>query len=142
MDYFGFERTEEFWKKKTGRYFINGDTGKREYGYWDDRFLRYAKKIGYRGFCKDNADVEDVKGFIKRGIPVMVDWFSPREGAHFSVVVGFGRNKIFLADPAFGKIKAYALPWFLRRWSDHGFVAKDHPKNDPGWVQRICVVYK
>ena len=142
MDYFGFEQTEDFWKKKTGKYFINGDTGKREYGYWEDKFLKFVKTIGYHGFCKDNSDVKEIESFIKKDITVMVNWFSPKEGAHFSVVVGFDKNKIFLADPAFGKIKKYELDWFLKRWSDHGLVKKDYPKNDPGWVHRICVVYK
>jgi hypothetical protein len=47
-----------------------------------------------------------------------VGWTSPEEGGHYSVVVGFEKNKILLADPHFGKIKKHEIKWFKNRWGE------------------------
>jgi len=141
MDFYGVNKPLEYWKKSSGRDFIDEDTGKSEFGYFDDKFVESVKEFGFDGFCKDNSNVEEIKKYLEKSIPVIVDWFSPEEESHFSVVVGLDNDYIFIADPHFGEIKKYDLEWFLKRWSDHGLVPKDYPKNNPGWVHRICVVY-
>jgi len=141
MDFYGFDRPVEYWKEVTGKEFINGDTGAVEFGYWDEMFVDNVKKLGYQGFCKDNSSIDEIKDYISREIPVIVNWFSPEQGSHFSVVSGVEGDKIYFADPCFGEIKEYNVNWFLERWSDHGLVPMDYPDNDPGWVHRICVVY-
>lgn len=141
MDYYGFEQPEDYWKKVTEKEFTNKQTGERKIGYFDDKFVEVAENLGHKGFCKDNSTMEEVRSYVGEGVPVIVDWCSPEEGSHFSVAVGFGGDKIYLADPHFGEVKEYELSWFMERWSDHGLVPEDYPSNDPGWVHRICVVY-
>jgi hypothetical protein len=49
---------------------------------------------------------------------IIVDWFSPEQAGHYSVVAGFEGNKILLADPHFGKIMKHEISWFEERWFD------------------------
>ena len=66
----------------------------KDKGVEAENLLRAAKKLGFKGFIKDYSDFKDVKKFLKKKIPVIVDWFSVDEG-HYSVIVGINDKKIF-----------------------------------------------
>ena len=87
-------------------------------GCSEKEIVKTAKSLGLKGKIKQKSTIKELKQLNKKGIPVIVDWFSPEEAGHYSVVVGFNKNNIFLADPHFGKIKQYNLDWFKERWYD------------------------
>jgi len=87
-------------------------------GCSEDNLIRVAKSFGFKGYKKQKSSIEELRGLIKKGIPVIVDWFSPEEGAHYSVVVGFDKSNIFLADPHYSKIRKHKISWFEERWFD------------------------
>ncbi|MFH1358509.1 MAG: C39 family peptidase [archaeon] len=83
-----------------------------------------AREFGLKGYVKENSSIKEVKGLVNKRIPVIVDWFSPEQAGHYSVVVGFEKDKIILADPYFGKIKKHKIEWFEERWFDLPFRKK------------------
>jgi len=140
MDYYGVERSEMYWGKLTAMKIRNGKID-RDAGCSDDKFIKAIRKIGFNGFCKDNSSIAEVKKFIAKGMPVIVNWFSPEQGAHFSIVVGFEKDKIILADLYLGKLRKLPLETFKDRWFDHMPYPIKSLKQFY-WVRRICVVYK
>ncbi len=106
----------------------------RKTGCWEKDIVKTAKRFGLNGYVKQNSSIKELKRLVKKGIPVIVDWFSPEEAGHYSVVVGFEKNKILLADPHFGKIKKHKIDWFEERWFDMPF--------DGLLIREIIVIYK
>lgn len=96
----------------------------RDHGCWEDEMIKVAAKLGLQGYYKEKSSIKEVRQLVKSGIPVIVDWFSPEEGGHYSVVVGFTKNKIRIADPHFGEIKEHTIEWFADRWFDCPFRKK------------------
>ena len=91
----------------------------QEWGVEAEVLIRVAKSMGFQGEIHDNARFNDIKTWVhKRKIPIIVDWFSPEEAGHYSVVVGFDKDKIILADPHFGELKKHKIEWFKERWFD------------------------
>ena len=77
-----------------------------------------AKALGFKGATKQHSSIGELKRYIKRGIPVIVNWNSSTQGGHFSVAIGFDKNKIILADPEFGKMTKWKVVDFVDRWFD------------------------
>ena len=119
MDYYGINRSEMHWAKLTAVK-IDKKTGKidRNFGCTENKMIDIAKTLGFKGLVKQHSSINELKKYIKKGIPVIVDWFSPEEGGHFSVVVGFKSDYIILADPHFGELKKHKIEWFEDRWFD------------------------
>jgi ABC-type bacteriocin/lantibiotic exporter with double-glycine peptidase domain len=86
--------------------------------------VKAAEELGFKGYYKQNSLISEVKKLVKKGIPVIVGWFSPEQAGHYSVVVGFEKNKILLADPHFGEVKEHTIAWFKERWFDLPFRPK------------------
>jgi len=93
----------------------------RKEGCSEKNILAAAQEFGLKGYIKQNSSIKELKKLVKNGMPVIVDWFSPEEAGHYSVVVGFERDSILLADPHFGKIKKHKITWFEERWFDLPF---------------------
>ncbi len=137
MDYYGIKKSEKGWAELTP---YSKDKKGKILATDDEKFVEQAKKLGFKGFCKDGSSIAEIRSYVKKGIPVIVNWFSPEECGHFSVVVGFEKDKIVLADPHFGKIKKWKIDTFEERWFDHVPWPIKSVK-DVKWVRRICVVY-
>ena len=140
MDYYGVKHSELYWGKLTAMEIKKGKVNRNK-GCSDDKFVKAAKKMGFKGYCKDNSSISEVRKLIKKNIPVIVNWFSPEQCGHFSVVVGFEKNKIILVDPHFGKLKKWKIEEFEERWFDHVPYPIKSIK-EIKWVRRICTVYK
>ncbi len=97
-----------------------------------------AKDLGFAGsYFKSNSSIKEIKDFVSRDIPVIVLWFSPEEGGHWSVVVGFEDEIIIMADPLLGEFRKMKIPDFLNRW----FELDDYPPQSPGdFILRGMVV--
>jgi ABC-type bacteriocin/lantibiotic exporter with double-glycine peptidase domain len=103
---------------KSEKYLAKATNASRIKGCSEKKIVKVAKNFGLNGYIKQKSSIKELKQLVKKGIPVIVDWFSPEEAGHYSVVVGFKKNKILLADPHFGDIKEHTLEWFEERWFD------------------------
>ncbi len=88
-------------------------------------------------FIKDFSEISDIKKFINKKIPVIVDWFSGDEG-HYSVIVGIGKDSIYLQDPELGHVRSMRLRTFKRVWFD--FPGKYLVSKDGVIVRRMIVL--
>jgi len=88
-----------------------------------DGLIKGARHFGFQAFFKYGSTVSDLRYFVKRDIPPIVDWFSEDDG-HYSVVVNVTDKDIILMDPALRKILVYArkrkmpIEKFQRIWFD------------------------
>jgi len=82
-----------------------------------EAILRVAKELGFRGTIKDNSSLKDIRRYVRKNVPVIIDWFSQTDG-HYSVVVGIDEENIYLQDPHLGHMRAIELPVFKRIWFD------------------------
>jgi len=106
---------------KSERYLAKTTKSSRTGGCYEKDMIKAAEEFNLTGYVKQKSSIKELKQLIKRGIPAIVDWFSPEEAGHYSVVVGFERNKIILADPHFGQLKKHKIDWFEERWFDMPF---------------------
>lgn len=87
-------------------------------GCSEENIIKFAKSLGLKAYVKQKSSIKELKKLIRKNIPVIVDWYSPEENGHYSVIVGFEKNKILIADPHFGKIRKERIKWFKERWFD------------------------
>lgn len=80
--------------------------------------IKAARKLGFRVYSKQNSSLNEVVKFLKLNLPVIIHWF-PEDDGHYSVICGIEKNKIFIADPQFGKIRAVSKQEFLKHWFDY-----------------------
>ncbi|MEK7555074.1 MAG: cysteine peptidase family C39 domain-containing protein [Patescibacteria group bacterium] len=82
-----------------------------------EHLVATAKKLGFNAHIKNFADLSDIRTYVKRGIPVIVDWFSGDDG-HYSPVAGIDAKYIYLQDSELGRIRHIDLKTFKRVWFD------------------------
>lgn len=110
LSYYGINKSQSVLAKLTKTSRIKGCTEKN--------MIKTAKHFGLRGFIKQKSSIKELKSLASKNKPVIVDWFSPEEEGHYSVVAGFKKDNIFLADPHFGTIQKHKIKWFEERWWD------------------------
>tara|TARA_Y100000310_G_C20703085_1_gene831929 strand:- start:9819 stop:10268 length:450 start_codon:yes stop_codon:yes gene_type:complete len=110
LSVYGINKSENYLAKLTKT--------NRKTGCDEKNIVKAAEKLGFKGSIKQNSSIKEVKRLVRKGIPVIVDWFSPEEAGHYSIVVGFKKDTILLADPHFGKIIKHKIKWFEERWFD------------------------
>ncbi len=95
---------------------IAGASSKK--GVTHEGLAKAAKHFSFQVFSKEKSSLDDVRYFIERKIPVIVDWFFEDDG-HYSVVIDINRRNILLMDPSLEEEKR-KLPTkiFLRVWFD------------------------
>ncbi|MBT4805579.1 hypothetical protein HON71_05390 [Candidatus Woesearchaeota archaeon] len=103
---------------KSEKYLAKATKSSRTEGCWEKDMIKASEEFGLKGYVKQKSTITELKRLVKKNIPVIVDWFSPEEAGHYSVVVGFKNDEILLADPHFGKIRKHKLEWFKERWFD------------------------
>lgn len=113
LSFYGINKSEKELAKLT--------KASRDKGCSEIDIVKIAKKFGFKAHIKKNSSIIELKELTMKGIPVVVDWFSPLENGHYSVVVGFERDKIIIADPLFGKTMKHKIKWFEDRWFDTPF---------------------
>ena len=139
MDYYGIVQSEKYWAMKIANK-IDPKTGKIVIfnGLSDKKMLKVAKSLGFKGVWKEESLISELRKYISKNIPVIVNWYSPEQGGHFSVVAGFEKDNILLADPYFGKIIKMSTDEFKDKWFD--FIGPPAKKNL--LVRPIVVWYK
>lgn len=89
-----------------------------EAGTHTDEMSRVARAHGFAAFEKRDASLEDIKDFISRDHPVIVDFIEPgEEERHFSVIVGFDENNFIFNDPWHGEGFTMPIDEFEKRWA-------------------------
>jgi ABC-type bacteriocin/lantibiotic exporter with double-glycine peptidase domain len=96
-----------------------------------------AKKLGFKSFYKDSSSLKEIKKYLNKKIPVIVDWFSHDDG-HYSVVAGMDKKFIYLQDPEIGKINKIDLVTFQRVWFD--FESTMLNKKQDIFIRRLIVI--
>lgn len=131
LSYYGVEKSEKELVKLTGCTKTGGTTA--------DAILAAAKKLGFTGFCKDFSTIAALRQLLKKGVPVIVDWFSADEG-HYSVAVGVDAKSVYLQDPELGGIRKMDVEDFKRVWFD--FPGKYIKSKQDVIVRRMIVIRK
>jgi predicted double-glycine peptidase len=115
LDFYGFKMGEKELAKLSGMTLNEGVSA--------EGLKKAAQNLGFSVFIKENAELSDIRFYIKKGIPVIVDWFCEDDG-HYSVVVGIDKNKITLMDPQLRKVfifvrrRVMQVKTFFRVWFD------------------------
>lgn len=131
LEYFGIKKSEKELAKLSHAHPHHGTRAKN--------LVLAAKKLGFKAFYKDFSSVKEIKKYINKKIPVIVDWFSHDDG-HYSVVVGIDKKFIYLQDPELGKLNKLDLITFQRVWFD--FEEKMLNKKQDIFIRRMIVIYR
>jgi predicted double-glycine peptidase len=129
FDYYGVQVSEAEITK------ISGAT--KEKGVSKEGLTKAAKHFGFQVFSKEKSSLSDLKYFIKRKIPVIVDWFFEDEG-HYSVVVDIDKKNVVFRDPSFKGLRKMPIEKFLRVWFD--FPGKYIKNSKDLILRRILVI--
>ncbi len=117
--YFGIHKNEREFTRLCKANRIIGTSGKN--------LVRAAKVLGFTTRVFDDADFGTIERWIRKGVPVIVNWMSPGQsrppkvrmaGGHYSVVCGLNRTHIVLEDPGLGYRRTISRKDFMTVWFD------------------------
>jgi ABC-type bacteriocin/lantibiotic exporter with double-glycine peptidase domain len=119
LDYYGVYKTEKELAKlcKTTK----------KLGTSNEHLKEAAEKLGFHLTMKEQSSFEDIKKWLDKKVPVIVDWFtrgradyddSDIADGHYSVVVGLDKNYIYLQDPELGGMRKVKKEDFMTVWFD------------------------
>lgn len=75
-----------------------------------------AEEIGFKTEMKENSEIADIRRFIEKKIPVIVNYLEPELGwGHYAVVTGIN-EKLILANPDTGEEEAWNISDFEAKW--------------------------
>jgi predicted double-glycine peptidase len=140
LSYYGVNKTEEELAKMT--------RWNKELGVDDRGIKNAAERLGFRVEIKNNSNFKDIEKWLKKSIPVIVDWFtrgrtdyndSDVAGGHYSVAMGLDDKFIYLQDPEIGKIRKLTREDFMTVWFD--FTGK-YLKPNELIIRQIIVIHR
>ena len=105
LSYYGTEKTEDELAALIG--------ATREYGCDPIDIVTAAEKVGFSAQYKERSSIEEITSFIDQKNPVIVQWFSPEENGHYSVVSGYEGDNLVMVDPLTGSIRKITSQDFL-----------------------------
>lgn len=90
-----------------------------EMGCQGEDMVCAAEYFGFDVFLKNDSTISEIKQYVDRGIPVIVDWFcgDPPEG-HSSVVIGVSDTDVYILDPFLEEMRVVSKADFRRCWFD------------------------
>ena len=100
FEYYGLEKSEEELAEACKR--------DPKIGVSSETTAEVARKYGFDAEVKNESDFSEIAYWLKKKVPVIVDWFTPGRrdypnsempDGHYSVVVGLDAEKIYLQDP-------------------------------------------
>jgi len=119
LSYYGIEKTEEELAQLAGT--------TEELGT-DDASLKHAlESFGLKVIIKNQSTFEDIKTWLDKETPVIVNWFSRGRSdysdaevpdGHYSIVVGLDDEYIYLQDPEIGELRKLTREDFMKVWFD------------------------
>ena len=140
LEYYGVNKSEE---ELAGLCKV-----KKGLGTDDKSIKKAAEKIGFKVKIKNNSNFKDIENWLKKDVPVMVDWFtkgrvycgdSSTADGHYSVVMGLDDEFIYLQDPELGAMRKIARNNFMRVWFDF---KGEFLKSNELIIRQIIAIYK
>src|SRR4051812_8994795 len=137
--YFGRDASEEKLARACRSSPVSGTTGAN--------MLRGALSLGLAGAIIDGARFNTIETWLRKGVPVIVDWMSigqsratkgPVIEGHYSVVCGLTGSHIVLEDPAVGHRQRMPRSDFQRAWFDFTHVYPE--TKDDLIIRRMIIV--
>jgi hypothetical protein len=119
LDYYGIRKSEKELAKLTGN--------SHHFGTDEKGLAKAARKLGFKVVVKNNSSFDDMEKWLRKGVPLIVDWFtrgrsdypdSTVADGHYSVVCGIDSKYIYLQDPEIGKERKIEKNDFKRVWFD------------------------
>ena len=118
LNYYGYDVSEDTLALRCGHTYQQGCT--------NSDMEKVLKSYGFETFSKTNGTIEDLKYWISKGIPVIIDWFTTgvnptnEDGpdGHASIVVGVTETHIQILDPEHGEVRNMKHNDFMRVWFD------------------------
>ena len=109
LKFMGDFESEKFLTKET-------QTSKN-FGTSHEHMMEAARKEGFHSYDNHNSSIPEIKEFIKKGLPVIVNFIDQESGeGHYAVVCGFEKGKIILNDPLGVKNLKMGEQEFISNW--------------------------
>ena len=140
LDYYGVSKTEKELAKMAGL--------KKGLGIDEMGIKKTVEKLSFKVVIKNNSNFKDIEKWLKKGVPVIVGWFtrgrndypeSETADGHYSVVMGLDDEFIYLQDPELGSMRKIERNSFMRVWFDF---KGDYIKPNELIVRQIIVIHK
>ena len=93
----------------------------------DTSIVAQAQALGFKVEVKNESTFGDIGAWLKRGVPVIVNWFTRGRSdysdsevpeGHYSVAVGLDDEYIYLQDPEIGGVRKISRDNFMKVWFD------------------------
>lgn len=140
-EYYGVNKTEEELAVMCNK---NVDLGVGE-----EEIRKAAVELGFEVEVKNECEFDDIKEWLEKGVPVIVDWFTRGRNddaedevadGHYSVVIGLDDDFIYLQDPEVGRVRKIERKGFYRVWFDY---SSEHiEKWEDMIVRQLIAIYK
>ena len=141
LSYYGIEKTEQELAElaKTTQ----------ELGTDDMEIKRVLEDFGLKVVIQNESSFEDIKQWLDKKVPVIVDWFtrgraeygdSEVPDGHYSIVVGLDESHIYLQDPEIGDLRKIERNDFMKVWFD--FKGEYIASWDDLVLRQLIAVYK
>jgi len=140
LEYYGINKSEEELAKMAGH--------KKGSGIDDEGIKRVAERLGFKVKTKNNSSFRDIENWLKKEVPVIVDWFtkgrtdygdSATADGHYSAVMGLDDVFIYLQDPELGAMRKIKRDDFVRVWFDF---EGEFLKPNQLIIRQIIAIYK
>ena len=140
LAYYGVDKSEKELAKLSG--------WNKKLGIDEKGARKAAEALGFRVKIKNNSSFSDIANWLKKGVPVIVDWFtvgrndypeSEMADGHYSVVCGLDDKFIYLQDPEIGRARKIKRNDFMRVWFDF---KGEHIKKNELIIRQIIAIYR
>ena len=140
LDYYGVDKTEK--EVADMATIVEG------IGWCDKDIASVAEHLEFKVEIKNESNFDDIEKWLKKGVPVIVDWFtrgrqdysdSEVADGHYSVLCGLDGEYIYLQDPEIGGERKIAREDFMKVWFDFtGFILKPEELI----IRQLIAIYK
>ncbi|MDP3963488.1 MAG: cysteine peptidase family C39 domain-containing protein [bacterium] len=88
-------------------------------GMSNEDLVRALRRLHFSVRARKRWSWNELKGFYRERIPVVIAWMLQGHEGHFSIVAEVGKNHVVLADPDGGKHRRMPKDVFMRLWFDY-----------------------
>ena len=80
--------------------------------------LRFFRKKEHKFFVRKNAQLKDIKKYLKNYWIIVAYLIPSQKEYHYSIVKHLNTKRIYFHDTWFGSSHSYTLAYFLKNWKD------------------------
>jgi predicted double-glycine peptidase len=143
MEFYGLKASEKQIAKRCNHTY--------ELGCTTEDMKKAAESYGFTAIIKNNATFNDIRSWLNKGVPVIVDWFTGSSGlklsksevpnGHSSIIVGIDKNEVTMYDTEIGDYRRLKKEDFMRVWFDYK-KQKITSEKDNLVIRQLMVIYK